>query len=71
MKYSAQNHVFLATFHVVSRKVDFRWDSVAERVEVLVTVLGYEYLTVQVNPAVHQLQRLLTCTGTRDSVTRS
>ena len=29
MKYSALYHVFPATFHVISRKVDFRWESAA------------------------------------------
>ena len=28
LKYSAQYHVFPATFHVKSRKIDFLWDSV-------------------------------------------
>ena len=27
MKYSAWYHVFPATFHVLSRKIDFLWDS--------------------------------------------
>ena len=28
MKYSALYHGFPATFHVISRKIDFLWDSV-------------------------------------------
>ena len=28
MNYSAEYHVFPATFHVISRKVDYLWDSV-------------------------------------------
>ena len=28
MKYSVYYHVFPATFHVISRKIDFLWDSV-------------------------------------------
>ena len=31
MKFSAQYHVFPATFHVISRKIDFLWDSLAGR----------------------------------------
>ena len=31
MKYSAQYYVFHATFHVISRKVDFIWDCVLYR----------------------------------------
>ena len=27
MNYSEQYHVFAATFHVISRKVDYLWDS--------------------------------------------
>ena len=33
MKYSAQYHVFPATFHVISRKIEYLWDSVEEEEE--------------------------------------
>ena len=32
MKYSAQYLVFPATFHFISRKIDFLWDSVKSTV---------------------------------------
>ena len=52
MKYSAQYHVFSATFHVISRKIDFLWDS----------VLMYNNNKRTVDSRAKQLQ--LVCTAT-------
>ena len=46
MKYSAEYHVFHATFHVISRKVDFHWDSVMQEANLSIvqnTAYFYDY----------------------------
>ena len=40
MKYSAVYHVFPATFHVISRKIDFLWNSVRRERQWLLFVPG-------------------------------
>ena len=53
MTFSAQYHVFPATFHVISRKVDYLWDSVGvcliTRVKVLIYGPFFVSLTIGVN----------------------
>ena len=49
MKYSAQYHVSPATFHVISRKVEYLWDSVGHTHEIIKQLSCLMFTTVLYN----------------------
>ena len=51
MKYSAQYLVFPASFHVISRKIDYRWDSVRVRLAEIQPRIGQS--ADQSEPSIH------------------